>query len=69
VHQELHPALRQEYGPSLDAAVTTYRSASNKKFNKRNLALHRVKQYAFHKPLLHLYRAKTTRPAIERLLQ
>jgi hypothetical protein len=59
--RELVPALRREYGPSLEAAVAAYRSASRARFNKRNLALHRVKQHAIHKPMLHLYRARAVR--------
>jgi hypothetical protein len=67
VRRELHPVFQREYGSSLRDAVAEYRSASHE-FDKRNLVLHRLKQYALHKPLLSLYRMKSTRRVVENLL-
>jgi hypothetical protein len=69
VRQELYPSFQEDYGNSLDAAVATYRSTSGNGFNKRNPVLHRLKQHTLHKPLLQLYRARTTGRAIDTLLR
>ena len=68
VRRELYPALQRDYGSSLDEAVAEYQSASNKRFNRRNLARYGLRQHVLHKPLLHLYRGKRTRTAAEKLL-
>jgi hypothetical protein len=68
VRQDLHPVFRREYGASLDDAVAQYRSTAQPKFNRRNLLLCRLKQYALHRSMLRLYRAKRTRTMVERVL-
>ena len=68
VRRDLHPVFRREYGASLDDAVAQYRSTAQPKFNRRNLLLCRLKQYALHRSMLRLYRAKRTRTMVERVL-
>ena len=68
VRRDLHPVFRREYGASLDDAVAQYRSTAQAKFNRRNLLLCRLKQYALHRSMLRLYRAKRTRTMVERVL-
>jgi hypothetical protein len=65
---ELYPALRREYGPSLDQAVRESRSERHQRFNRRRLTVSRVKQYALYRPLVHLYRGKSTGRLMEKLL-
>ena len=68
VRRDLHPVFRREYGASLDDAVAQYRSTAQPKFNRRNLLLCRLKQYALHRSMLRLYRGKRTRTMVERVL-
>jgi len=68
VREELYPAFRQEYGASLDDAVRKLQNGRHSTFNKRNLTVSRLKQYGVYKPLVHLYRGKTTGRVLERLL-
>jgi Galactose-3-O-sulfotransferase len=69
VRRDLYPAFRREYGASLDDAVAEYRSTAEAKFNRRNLLMCRVKQYALHRSMLHLYRGKRSRTMVERVLR
>lgn len=68
VTNDLYPRLQREYGPSLDEAVAAYRLTGERGFNRRNIALHRAKQYGAYKPLLSLYRHSMSRHAVERVL-
>lgn len=56
VRQELYPSFQREYGSSLEADVADYQETCGDNFNRRNLALSRMKQYIVYKPMLHLYR-------------
>lgn len=69
VQRELHPAFRREYGASLDDVVAKYRTTAQARFNKRNLLMCRLKQYALHRSMLHLYRGKRTRTVVEKVLR
>jgi hypothetical protein len=60
VQKELYPMFQREYGASLEADVAGYQKTQDKKFNNRNLALSRLKQYMLYKPLLYLYRKGIT---------
>lgn len=68
VRDEIYPAFRQEYGSSLDDAVGELQNGGHSHFNKRNLTVSRLKQYAVYKPLVGLYRSKATGRVVERLL-
>ncbi|HEX6257202.1 MAG TPA: hypothetical protein VFZ70_15445 [Euzebyales bacterium] len=67
VTEELYPRLQRAYGSRLDAAVADYRRA-DQRFNRRNIALSRMRQHGVYRPLLSLYRRPGTRPAVETLL-
>ena len=56
VANELYPSYQQEYGPTLEAAVSDYQRNRNNSFNKWNLTLSRMKQHMFYQPLLYLSR-------------
>lgn len=56
VTRELYPGFQAEYGPSLEADVARYLQTQRGSFNSWNLALSRLKQYLFYKPILYLYR-------------
>mgnify|MGYP001496175526 CR=1 FL=1 len=56
VRDEYYPALRREYGPSLEADVTHYQHTRRNTFNYTNLTLCRLKHYMLYKPLLYLNR-------------
>jgi hypothetical protein len=56
VKQELYPAFRREYGPSLEADVAAYQRTRSNTFNNLNLTLCRMKHYMIYKPSLYLYR-------------
>ncbi len=64
-----YPALRGEYGPSLNSDLETYQQTQVNNFNYWNLTASRLKQYMLYRPLLHLYRGESrwfrsiTRPA------
>jgi hypothetical protein len=63
--QELFPALRREYGPSLDDAVGSFRRERHRGFNRRRLALSRMKQYALYRPLVRLHQRRARRAAAD----
>lgn len=63
-----YPAFQQEYGASLDTAVSEYRNGNRRRFNRRNLILYGVKQRLLYRPLLSLYRGERSRRVVERLL-
>jgi hypothetical protein len=56
VRQELYPAYQKAYGPALEVDVARYQQTKENSFNQWNLTLSRLKQYAFYKPLLYVYR-------------
>ncbi len=64
----LYPAFQREFGPSLPDALAGYRGGSERAFDRRNLAMCRLKQKTIYGPLLRLYRSGATRPMVERLL-
>jgi hypothetical protein len=68
VSNELYPTFEREYGAGLEEAIVAYRNASRKTFNRRNLTLSRVKRHGLYRPMLHLYRVRHTRRALEKLL-
>jgi hypothetical protein len=54
VTHEVYPAFQQTYGPQLAADVVRYRQTQRHEFNRWNLTLSRLKQFAVYKPLLRL---------------
>ena len=56
VKEELYPAFRRQYGPSLNDAVANYRQIHGDDFNRQNLTLSRLKQHMLYKPLVYLNR-------------
>jgi hypothetical protein len=68
VKDELFPALRREYGPSLGGSVAAFREASGNGFDRRNLALYGLKQRLVLKPALQLYRRKATHGLVDALV-
>ena len=68
VKDDLYPAFQREFGPSLPDALAGYRGGSERAFDRRNLAMCRLKQKTIYGPLLRLYRSGATRPMVERLL-
>lgn len=58
---ELFPALRREYGPSLDEAVVSFRRERHRGFNRTKLAMSRTKQYVLYKPLVRIHERKPSR--------
>jgi len=68
VTRELYPGFEREYGAGLQEAVSEHRSTAQQTFNRRNLTLSRMKRHALYRPMLRLYRGKSTRRALEKLL-
>ena len=68
VTRELYPGFEREYGARLQEAVSEHRSTAQQTFNRRNLTLSRMKRHALYRPMLRLYRGKSTRRALEKLL-
>lgn len=56
VTDELFPAQRREYGPTLDDALADHSRRSRGGWNRRKLVASRAKQHALYRPLLKLYR-------------
>ncbi len=56
VTEQLLPAQRREFGAGLDEAVAEHVRRSRRNWNRRNLAVSRLKQHALYRPLLKLYR-------------
>lgn len=56
VRTELYPTFQKDYGADLASDVERFQQDRSVNFNKRNLTLSRLKQYALYKPLLYLYR-------------
>jgi hypothetical protein len=56
VQKELYPSFQREYGPSLEADVRDYQQTRRNAFDRWNLTLSRLKQFAIYKPLLALNR-------------
>jgi hypothetical protein len=52
--EELYPAYRREYGPTLKADVADYKRTRRNSFNYWNLTLSRLKQYVVYKMALSL---------------
>lgn len=68
VKSELYPSIQRDYGSSLADDVAEYQKNRNRGFNARKLTASRLKQYGVYQPLLHLYRKKTTRKIVEKVL-
>jgi hypothetical protein len=68
VTRELYPSFEREYGAGLQEAVSEHRSTAQQTFNRRNLTLSRMKRHGLYRPMLRLYRGKSTRRALEKLL-
>lgn len=68
VTRELYPSFEREYGAGLQEAVGEHRSTAQQTFNRRNLTLSRMKRHGLYRPMLRLYRGKSTRRALEKLL-
>jgi sulfotransferase famil protein len=68
VSNELYPTYRRAYGPSLEDSVERFRASMRKSFNTSNLLRHRLKHNGVHRPVLHLYRQKSTHNVVDRLL-
>jgi hypothetical protein len=68
VSTELYPRLAREFGPGLDAAVADQQAKARRRFNRRNVALYRMKRHAMYGPALRLYRGRATGKVVERLL-
>lgn len=56
VTEQLFPAQRSDFGAGLEDAVAAHMRRSRRNWNHRNLVLSRLKQHAFYRPLLKLYR-------------
>ena len=69
VAQELYPEFRGHYGSSQQQDVARFRADSWPQFNRRNIALYRVKQHGVYRPLVRLYRLRSTRFVATRLLR
>lgn len=54
ITEELYPAYRREYGPTLEADVADYKRTRRNSFNYWNLTLSRLKQYVVYKMALSL---------------
>ena len=65
---ELYPAVRREYGPTLDDDVADYRASRARHFNRTKLTASRLKQHGLYRPLLRLSRRKATARVVERWL-
>jgi hypothetical protein len=68
VSNELYPTYRQAYGPSLEDSVERFRASMRKSFNTSNLLGHRLKHNGVHRLALQLYRQRSTRRVVNRLL-
>ena len=68
VTTDLYPRFRTEYGPSLDEAVTSFRTDQRRGFNRRNLTVARLKQHGLGRPAGFLYRGRATGRVMEKLL-
>jgi len=68
VSRELYPAFEREYGEGLAGAVLEHQRSSRRSFNRRNLTLSRMKRHGLYRPTLKLYRGKSTRRALELVL-
>lgn len=68
VRSELYPRFVREYGPSLDAAVDSFRDECSDGFNSFRLTASRAKQYGLYRPLLRVYRKPSMQPIVGRLL-
>jgi hypothetical protein len=68
VSTELYPRFARELGPALEAAVAEQQAKARRRFNRRNVALYRMKRHAMYAPALRLYRGRATGKVVERLL-
>jgi len=68
VSRELYPAFEREYGAGLVDAVLQHQGSARRSFNRRNLTLSRMKRHGLYRPMLKLYRGKSTRRALELVL-
>jgi hypothetical protein len=68
VKTELYPRFAREFGRALDGAVAEHQSNARRRFNRRKIALYRMKRHAMYGPTLRLYRGRATGKVVERLL-
>jgi hypothetical protein len=60
VQKELYPRFVRDFGPGLSDAVDEHRREARQRFDRRNVALYRLKRHGLYKPLLRLYRWRGT---------
>jgi hypothetical protein len=68
VQNELYPAFVRDFGPALGDAVAEHRSRAGQTFDRRNVALYRLKRHGLYRPVLHLYRWRGTGNVFGRVL-
>jgi hypothetical protein len=52
----------------LEDAVAEYQSGAGQRFDRRKVALYRLKRHGLYRPLLHLYRWPGTSAAVGKVL-
>jgi hypothetical protein len=68
VRTELYPRFARDFGSGLDDAVAEYRSGAGQKFDRRKVALYRLKRHGLYRPMLRLYRWKGTNRVLGKVL-
>jgi Sulfotransferase family len=68
VQKELYPRFVRDYGPGLGDAVEEQQSSARQRFDRRNVALYRLKRHGLYRPVLRLYRWRKTGRVLGRVL-
>lgn len=68
VQRELYPTFVRDFGPALDEAVAEHRARADQRFDRRKVALYRLKRHGLYRPLLHLYRGRGTGKVLGKVL-
>lgn len=63
-----YPRMKELCGPRLEQMVIDFKAGQPAQFNRLNMALFRLKQHGFYRPMMGLYRGERTRRIAKRLL-
>lgn len=69
VMRDVYPAQQRAYGTSLAGSVASFREETDRRYDRRNLALYGIKQRMLLKPTIRLYRGRRTKGLVQALMR